>query len=53
MIVFDLTCRDSFENVNKWLEEIAINTSSNIVIVLVGNKADKKEEFDKKWQDQH
>jgi GTPase SAR1 family protein len=39
-----VTCRESFENVGKWLDEIAINTSSNIVMVLVGNKIDKKEE---------
>ena len=42
--MFDVTCRESFDNVNRWLEEITINTSSNIVMVLIGNKVDRKEE---------
>ena len=43
--MFDLANKDSFLNVNKWLDEISVNTSSNIVLILVGNKADKKEEL--------
>ena len=45
LVVFDVTCRESFDNVNKWLEEITLNTSSNIAMVLVGNKVDRKEEL--------
>ena len=47
-MVFDVTCRESFQNVSKWMEEVTVNTSSNIVMVLVGNKIDKTEEFTNK-----
>ena len=43
-MVFDVTSRESFQNVGKWMEEVAVNTSNNIVIVLVGNKIDREEE---------
>ena len=45
LLVFDITSRDSFENVSKWLGEITANTSQNIVIALIGNKADLVSEF--------
>ena len=45
-MVFDLTQRGSFNNVENWLNEVRANTSSNIVVVLVGNKNDKEEELD-------
>ena len=39
VVVFDLTNRESFENVSSWLEKIKDN-SSNCALVLFGNKAD-------------
>ena len=48
MVVFDLTSKASFLNVSNWLDEIALNTSSNIVLVLVGNKCDNSDEFSEK-----
>jgi len=43
MLVFDLSSRKSFENLNQWLIEINkyIN-NKNIVIHLIGNKLDKE-----------
>ena len=41
ILVFDVTNRQSFENVSNWLSEISAQTSTNIVIVLVGNKIDR------------
>lgn len=44
LLVYDITNRKTFENLEKWLEEIREFTGSDIVIVLVGNKIDLLEE---------
>ena len=40
LIVFDLTNRKSFENINKWIEDINNFCPENICYNIVGNKAD-------------
>lgn len=40
LLVYDISRRDSFEHVTKWLEEAKQNSNPNIVIMLVGNKKD-------------
>ncbi|KMZ61497.1 Ras-related protein RABA1i [Zostera marina] len=40
IIVYDITRRDSYENVKRWLTEVKKYASTNVVIILVGNKAD-------------
>ena len=40
MIVFAINSRQSFINVNSWLNEIKLKSNPDIKIVLVGNKAD-------------
>ena len=40
VIVFDLTNKDSFDNVSKWIEELKTNGPSNISLLIVGNKSD-------------
>ena len=42
LIVYDISSRSSFESVPSWLEDIKRLAPPNIVIVLVGNKADKE-----------
>jgi small GTP-binding protein len=42
IIAFDVTCNKSFQNAEKWLQEIETNTQ-NCLIVLVGNKTDMTE----------
>ena len=44
IIVFDLTNRNSFENVSIWLNEIKSFNGNDIPKLLVGNKSDLKEE---------
>ncbi len=39
LCVFDLTNRESFDHVSKWLDEIKANAGA-MPVVLVGNKAD-------------
>ena len=40
IIVYDVTDRDSFENVRNWIQEIEKYSKSNVCKVLVGNKCD-------------
>eukprot|EP00659_Diplonema_papillatum_P000755 gene755-biopygen775 len=40
LIVYDVTNRDSFSHVTKWIRELDENTEERAVRVLVGNKAD-------------
>lgn len=40
LIVYDITRHVTFENLEKWLKELRDHTDSNIVVMLVGNKAD-------------
>jgi len=38
--VFDVTRRETFRNVKKWVEEIKAEGNSNVVLVLIANKID-------------
>ncbi|XP_059441269.1 ras-related protein RGP1-like [Corylus avellana] len=40
MLVYDITKRQTFDHVAKWLEELRGHAEKNIVIMLVGNKSD-------------
>jgi Ras-related protein Rab-2A len=40
IVVFDITARDTFLHVERWLRELKINTIPGTPIVLIGNKAD-------------
>lgn len=40
MLVYDITKRQTFDHVAKWLEELRAHADNNIVIMLVGNKSD-------------
>ncbi|RRT41024.1 hypothetical protein B296_00043876 [Ensete ventricosum] len=40
LLVYDVTRHITFEDVERWLKELRDHTDSNIVIMLVGNKAD-------------
>ncbi|KAL1535572.1 Ras-related protein Rab2BV [Salvia divinorum] len=40
LVVYDLTKRQSFDNVQRWLRELRDHADSNIVIMLAGNKSD-------------
>lgn len=40
LLVYDVSRHITFENVQRWLKELRDHTDSNIVIMLVGNKAD-------------
>ena len=40
LVVYDITDRDSFENLNSWLIEIEKNANKNVYKLLIGNKSD-------------
>lgn len=40
LVVYDVSRRATFENVEKWMQELRNHTDSNIIVMLVGNKAD-------------
>ena len=40
LLVYDITRKESFDNVERWLKELKDHADSNIVIMLVGNKSD-------------
>ncbi|CAA7032444.1 unnamed protein product [Microthlaspi erraticum] len=40
LLIYDITRRKTFQNINKWLSELRDFSSSETVVVLVGNKSD-------------
>lgn len=43
IIVYDITRRETFECVDRWLEDFRANSDKDVCIVLVGNKSDLEE----------
>lgn len=44
LLVYDITKRQTFEHIPRWLEELRGHADKNIVIMLVGNKCDLEDE---------
>ena len=40
LLVYDIAQHQSFRNAQKWLEELRENSTSDVIIILVGNKSD-------------
>lgn len=40
MLVYDITKRQTFDHMARWLEELRSHADKNIVIMLIGNKSD-------------
>mmetsp|Transcript_15022 Transcript_15022/g.18583 ORF Transcript_15022/g.18583 Transcript_15022/m.18583 type:complete len:212 (+) Transcript_15022:143-778(+) len=40
LLVYDITRRDTFNHLTRWLEEARQNANANMVIMLIGNKLD-------------
>ena len=43
IIVFDLTKRDSFINMLKWINNLNLHLTEKVAVLLIGNKADLKD----------
>jgi small GTP-binding protein len=46
ILVFDLTDRKSFDELNQWLEDVRAFCDPNAVIILIGNKCDLSDQRD-------
>ncbi len=40
LVVFDLTRKETFRNVARWIEDVKNNSNKDVIMVLVGNKCD-------------
>lgn len=40
LVVYDITRKTTFENVDKWISDLRRNSDPEIMIILVGNKSD-------------
>jgi len=40
LLVYDITRRETFNHLTRWLEEARQNSNSNMAIMLIGNKSD-------------
>ena len=43
LLVFDLSNRDSFDNIGRWLQDVRDTARSDVVTLLIGNKCDLDE----------
>jgi Ras-related protein Rab-2A len=43
-VVYDITKKETFEHVERWLEDVKTNASKDIQIILIGNKKDLENE---------
>ena len=43
-VVYDITRKETFEHVEKWLEDVRTNASKDIQVILIGNKKDLENE---------
>ena len=41
--MYDLTNRDSFTDINEWMNKIFKHAQNDVVVILVGNKCDEEE----------
>ena len=45
-IVYDITNRETFESVDKWIQDLNMNSDKNITLLLIGNKKDLEDKRD-------
>ena len=43
ILMYDITDQQTFNNVREWIKSIEEETSKKVILILVGNKVDKKE----------
>ena len=48
LIVFDVTKKESFENIQNWINEVSVHTDKDVIMICLGNKNDLKKGIDKK-----
>lgn len=43
-VVYDISRKDTFDNVDKWFSELKGNSDENVFVVLIGNKCDMEDQ---------
>lgn len=43
LVVFDLTRKETFRSVSRWVEDVKNNSNKDVILVLIGNKTDLPE----------
>ena len=51
LVVYDITERETFENLNSWLIEIEKNANKNVYKLLIGNKCDLEDKRQVTYQE--
>ncbi|XP_030103952.1 ras-related protein Rab-2B isoform X1 [Mus musculus] len=51
LLVYDITRRETFNHLTSWLEDARQHSSSNMVIMLIGNKSDLESRRDVKREE--
>ncbi|EIN13784.1 ras-domain-containing protein [Punctularia strigosozonata HHB-11173 SS5] len=51
ILVYDITSRDSFANLSRWLADARALASPHLVTVLVGNKSDREDDREVEWSE--
>ena len=51
MLVYDITNRSSFENLQDWLKDIISQSPKTVLIILLGNKIDLKEKREVEYEE--
>ena len=51
LVVYDITDRESFDNLNSWLIEIEKNANKNVYKLLIGNKVDLEDKRKVSYQE--
>ena len=52
LIVFDLTNKESFKNIQNWINEVKVFTGEDVIFICLGNKSDLKKEISKSTIDE-
>ena len=47
LIVFDVTNKESFKNIENWINEVTAYTGKDVIIICLGNKNDLNKEISK------
>ena len=51
LLVYDITRHETFEHIDRWLNEIKVNGSKDICCILIGNKKDLEEQRQVKYEE--
>ena len=44
VVCYDVTCKDSFQSVEKWVEDAKAIRENDVLLIMVGNKADMEQQ---------